>query len=377
MRKERLYYVDWLRVLVILTLIPYHCALTYTGLGDTYIISPINDLKVLPFLIITAPLDNFFMTLLFFLSGIGTYYALQYRITREYLNERVSKLLIPLLLGIITICPVQAYFKGLHEGFSGNFISFLPQFFSGKISYYYGYAHLWFLFYLFIFSVICFPLFMRWLKESSSLEKITSFICKGNDIYIPMAFIILVETFLRPFFKGPYTLIMDWTNDIVYLSVFIYGFIFASDSKIQERINKITKISSVIAIICMPTLIFMYYLWAVCNANAFIISIAWAFTKGVYECSAIIMSIGITRKYLNKKRSLIIYLNKASFTYYYWHYLPVSFLTYCFIKTKLNVYVKYLLVVTLSYLFIFSIYELVVKRLSGTIKRSKGSLLNS
>jgi glucans biosynthesis protein C len=377
MKKERLYYVDWLRVLVILTLIPYHSALTYTGLGDTYIISPLKDLKVLPFLIITAPLDNFFMTLLFFLSGIGTYYALQYRSRREYLNERISKLLIPLQLGIISICPLQAYFKGLKEGFLGNFISFLPQFFSGKIAYYYGYAHLWFLFYLLIFSGICFPLFTRWVKESSRLEKITSFICKGNNIYIPMAFIILVETCLRPFYQGPYTIIMDWTNDIVYLSVFIYGFIFASDSRIQERINRITKTLSVIAIMCIPILIFMYYLWAVCNSSEFFISIAWAFTKGVYECSAIIMLIGIAKKYLNKKSSLIIYLNKASFTYYYWHYLPVSFLTYCFIRTRLNVYAKYLLVVILSYLFILSIYELVVKRLFGSIKRSKDKLLES
>lgn len=32
--KERLYYADWLRILTILSLIPYHSALTYTSLGE-------------------------------------------------------------------------------------------------------------------------------------------------------------------------------------------------------------------------------------------------------------------------------------------------------------------------------------------------------
>ena len=101
MKQERLYFVDWLRVLVILTLVPFHSALTYTDIGDIYIKSPIKGISVLPFLIVIAPLDNFFMTLLFFLSGIGTYYAIQYRNEREYRKERAKKLLIPFIFGTI------------------------------------------------------------------------------------------------------------------------------------------------------------------------------------------------------------------------------------------------------------------------------------
>jgi peptidoglycan/LPS O-acetylase OafA/YrhL len=114
----------------------------------------------------------------------------------------------------------------------------------------------------------------------------------------------------------------------------------------------------------------MYYLWAVRGANAISLTFTWAFTKGVYECAAIIALIGIAKKYLNRKTNLITYLNKASFTYYYWHYLPVSILTYYFIRTSFNVYVKYVCVVMLSFLFIFGCYEL-IKRLSrGSKKRA-------
>lgn len=378
MEKERLYFVDWLRVLVILTLIPYHCALTYTGLGDVYIISPIKDIIILPLLIITASLDNFFMTLLFFLSGIGTYYALQHRSGSEYMGERTKKLIIPFLIGWIFICPLQAYFMGLYHGFSGSFLSFIPEFFSPKMASYLGYAHLWFLFYLFTFSAICIPLFNRWLKDTDRLNRITSFLCKGYNIFIPMAFIILVETFLRPIFVGrPYIIIMDWANDIVYLSVFVFGFIFGYDSKIQARINELTKISTVVSLICIPILVYFYYLWAVCGAQAALLTYTWAFLKGVYECTAIIMLIGIGKRYLNKKNKIITYLNNASFTYFYWHYLPVSVLTYYLIRTNLHVYLKYSIVVILSYLFIFVFYELVVNRWLGIWNKRSASSLSS
>jgi glucan biosynthesis protein C len=225
LKKERLYFVDWLRVLVILTLIPYHSALTYTGLGSVYIINLVKDIKILPFLFITASLDNFFMTFLFFLSGIGTYYSLQYRSGGNYIKERANKLIIPLFIGMISICPLQAYFKGLYYGFSGNFLGFLSEFFSSKNGYYLGYAHLWFLLYLFTFSAICLPLFNRCLKKNR-LNRISLFLSKGNNILIPMVFIILIETILRPSFAvRPYIIFMDWANDLVYISVLIFGFI--------------------------------------------------------------------------------------------------------------------------------------------------------
>lgn len=368
MKKERLYYVDWLRIMVILTLIPYHSVLTYTGLGDVYIKSPLKDNSILPFLIIQASLDNFFMTLMFFLSGVSTYYSIRHKGERGYIKERIKKLLVPLALGTIFLCPIQAYYKALYYGFSGNYLSFIPRFFSSKIVYYLGYAHLWFLLYLFIISLAFKPLFAVWLNEKGRLEKITTYLCKGKNIFIPIAFIVLVETVLRPFFNGPQTVIMDWTNDIIYSSIFVFGFVFAFDPNIQERLRKLERISGIVVVLAIPIFVFIYHQWTIYNSKAAILSVSWAFMKGMYECSAIIMLLGIGKKYLNKQSNLLTYLNKASFTYYYIHFVPVSALTYYFIGAKLNLYVKYLSVVILAYIFIFIIYDLVVRRLFNKVK---------
>lgn len=374
MNKERLYYVDWLRVIVILCLVPYHASLTFSGLGDIYIKTPIKDMGILPFLAISTPLDNFFMTLLFFVSGIATYYSMQNRSNSDYIGERVRKVFIPFILGTILICPVQAYFKGLHEGFAGNLFGFLPQFFSGKIVDYLGYAHLWFLFYLFVFSLICLPLFRRLLLNTSKLSKINGYLSKGNRIFIPLVFIVAVETVLRPPFTGKQILIGDWANDIVYLSMFIFGFVFAYDNKLHKRLSGLLKPAAALVILCISAFIYIYYMWTAVGSTEFYLTQIWAFLKGIYECSAIILLLILGAKYLNKKSSLLSYLSKASFTYYLLHLLAVTAFTYLFIRTDMNAYIKYILTVALSYISLFICYELIVRRLFRPVLNKAGAL---
>lgn len=368
MKKERLYYIDWLRVLVVLSLIPYHSALTYTVLGDIYIRTPLHDARVLPFLFVTIPLRSFFMTLLFFVSGVAAYYSFMYRGKNKYISERVRKLLVPLIFGTIILCPIQAYFKALYDGFSGNLIRFIPEFFSSKIVDYLGYAHLWFLLYLFVISLLCLPLFSRWFNNKSKLKKLSRFLCKGNNIYIPILFIIVAEILLRPFYPGPQTLIGDWANDVTYFSIFIFGFVFASDIKIQERISRLTNISKPILSVLIVIYIIIYLLMAK-EAKFSYLKIVSDTSRGVYECSAIIFLIWLGKKYFNKKSSVLNYLNKASFTIYIIHFVPVSMFTYLFINIDMNVYIKYLLVVLFAYLSVFVFYELFVQRLFYLLRK--------
>lgn len=375
MEKERLYFIDWLRVLVILSLIPYHAALTYTGLGSTYIIEPIHNAGALPFIVITASLDSFFMALLFFVSGIATYFSLHSKNQNEFIRERFRKLIVPLLLGTIFLCPIQAYFKGLYEGFSGSFFKFIPEFFSPKITHYLAYAHLWFLLYLFVFSLICFPLFQRWINDRFKLNKISQFLCKGKRIYIPILFIAVTEILLRPFFPGSLTLIMDWANDIVFLSFYIFGFVYASDKKIQERVSRLAGISGVFVIIVPIIYIVMDYLFLINGKWIPYSNTIWVATKGFYECSAIIFFVWLAKKYLNRKSVVLSYLSKGSFTYYFLHYIPVSMFTYLLINLDIKIYIKYPLVILLSYLFIFTMYETLVRRLFPLVRQKKIGLL--
>ena len=112
---ERLHYIDWLRVLVILTLIPFHAALTYLRYGTVYIKAPVSGVSALLFLAVTVPLGDFFMTLLFFVSGVASYFSLKNWGSKRFIEERLQKLMWPLLLGYLFLCPISAYLQ-FHAG---------------------------------------------------------------------------------------------------------------------------------------------------------------------------------------------------------------------------------------------------------------------
>jgi fucose 4-O-acetylase-like acetyltransferase len=360
LKSKRLYYVDWLRVLVILSLIPFHAAFTFLKLGSVYIKAPICSLEAIPFVVITTCLEDFFMTLLFFVSGIATYYSFQSRQSNQYIKERVHKLLLPFLFGTILLCPLQAYLKALYEGFHGNYLQFIPEFFSAKIVYYLGYAHLWFLLYLFVFSLICVPLFKKW-QSTNQIQKIADFIVKGNRIFLPIAVIVLLELFLRPFFYGSQTLIMDWANDTVYLSMFVFGYIFAADQRILAKLKEYFKLSVILVLLSLVLLFYINYQWEIAGSSAVYLMVLWAAIKGIYECAAIVFLICIFSKHLNTESKQIKYLSKASFPIYIFHFLPLTFFTLIFVKLNMNLYLKYLLIISLSYIAVFLIYEAISK----------------
>lgn len=365
MDKQRLHYVNWLRVLVILTLIPFHAALTYLKYGTVYIKAPIVGIEALPFVVVSALLSDFFMTLLFFLSGIASFYSFRSRQADRYIKERTQKLLLPFVLGTLFLCPVQGYIKAVYENYQGGFIQFIPRFF-GNFADYLGYAHFWFLLYLFIFSLIGIPLFKRW-QGGNRAEKISRFLTKGNRILLPAVLIILFEFFLRPFFNGNQAIIGDWANDTVYLCAFLFGYFYAGDSRIQNKVKEYYTLSKILGLLSLALLLFLNIQWDVNNATDPYLLALWGLGKGVYECSAIVFLLCFGSKHLNKTSRPLQYLSKSSFTLYIFHFLPVAFFTLIFIRTPLNIYVKYILTVILSYIAVFIMNEAVLKL--GALKR--------
>ncbi|MFD3259537.1 acyltransferase family protein [Paenibacillus lentus] len=371
MQEVRLYYIDWLRVLVILSLIPYHAALTYTEIGSTYIKTTIYDSRVLPFLAIKSPLASFFMVLLFFVSGVAAYYSFHRRGRAVYIKERITKIGIPFLLGTVLLCPVQAYFKARYEGYSGNIVHFASEFFSAKFIHYLAYAHLWFLLYLFIFTFVSVPLFTKWAGDETKLKKISSYLSRGNKILIPIFGLVWVEILLRPFFFGQQNFVLDWANNIVYFSVFIFGFIFASDDRLQQRVFQLAGASKILFVILMLLYIMIEYLHMTQGAMGKYLMPVWILTKGIYECAAVIFFVTLGKKFFDRASPILRYLNQASFTYYLVHFIPISFLSYYLAAKDIHIYVKYLIVVLFSYLFVWMVYE-GIRRLKSVLANSLG-----
>jgi hypothetical protein len=167
------------------------------------------------------------MALLFVIAGFSTFHALQKRTPRQYTRERVLRLLVPLLFGIVLIVPVQGYYASLqHEGFTGGYIQFLSRYFIDfhDLSGYTGGftpAHLWFILYLFVISMCLLPLLLRLRAPKEGAIK---------TWVLLLAFVPMTAAEALPAIGGK--------NPFFYALLFLFGFLIARSGGVVEKVRR-------------------------------------------------------------------------------------------------------------------------------------------
>ncbi len=156
----RKHYIDNLRWLCVLLLFPYHTAMIFNGFGENFYVKAADLTAADIFIYCTSP---WFMPLLFVLAGISTAYSLKKRTDLEYIKERIQRLFVPLISGILILVPIQTYYaECFHNGYTGRYFAQYILFFTKEtdLSGYTGGftpAHLWFFLYVFVSSMAIIP----------------------------------------------------------------------------------------------------------------------------------------------------------------------------------------------------------------------------
>ena len=103
---RRLHYIDWLRVLAVLLLFPFHTSRVFNFGEAFYVKSPYLSMAINYSL---GFVDRWQMPLLFLLAGCSAYFSLAKRSPGTFARERWVRLGVPLLFGILVIMPPQTY----------------------------------------------------------------------------------------------------------------------------------------------------------------------------------------------------------------------------------------------------------------------------
>ena len=104
----RLPWIDHVRTLAILFVVNMHACVTYSHVGDWYVMSnhePTLAAKI-PFILWQAHLQSFFMGLLFFIAGYFAHGSLTRRGPGAFVRERLIRLGLPALLYMLVIHPL-------------------------------------------------------------------------------------------------------------------------------------------------------------------------------------------------------------------------------------------------------------------------------
>ncbi|MEP7143208.1 MAG: acyltransferase family protein [Ferruginibacter sp.] len=229
-QKERIYYLDWLRVFAFSILILFHSWQPFTNFH--WLLK--SDNKTIVADIFTIFFHTWRLHLIFFVSGVGTWLALRSR-GKHFFYDRFLRLIVPFIFGAIVIVPCQYYYQMLQEGTDIRFVDFMinyPKFQINKDLQFNLFSwiieigiHLWYLPYLFIVTLLMFPLLKRIDTKGLSntfIQKLT----KRPGLVLLMALpIIIILITLKPIFPD-YTSVADF---FVYSCFFVYGFILIKE----------------------------------------------------------------------------------------------------------------------------------------------------
>ncbi len=95
----RKYFLDHIRWITVLTVLFYHVIWIFNSLGVIGGLEKFKDNQ--PWDVLLTIIYPWFMILLYLIAGISAKYALDFQSNKQFINNKIDKLLIPSTLGLI------------------------------------------------------------------------------------------------------------------------------------------------------------------------------------------------------------------------------------------------------------------------------------
>lgn len=355
--------IDWMRMLLILTVFFYHCGRFFNG-DDWHVMASKQSLF---FTHLINFLNPIMMPTIFILSAAAIVFTLGSRSLGRFAWDKVKRLLIPLIFGIFILSPSMVYQERLTQrAFSGSFWQFLPHYFDGWYAFGGNFAwmglHLWYLEILFIFTFLCLPLFLffksRW--GAALIRGLAWFFEKPGAIYL----LTLATGITVPLFENADPLGMrDMGGNMLptYLAFFILGFVIFSDERIQRAIIRQRFISLAAGLLLTYSYLYGRYTDAFFAGTD---SRLWNVVEPFFAWAWILSILGFGMKHLNISNRFLGYGNEAVLPFYMLHQPVILIIGYFIIQLPLPVALQYLLIAILSFTVIMVIYEFLVRRVN-------------
>ena len=360
--------IEWLRVMAILVVVLVHAAQVFSP-WQTWHVQNVERSSALGALTVSA--WPWVMPLFMFLAGVAAWHSLARRTTVAFVEERIRRLLLPLILGALLVVPPQVYIERVNQGrFQGSFFDFYPHFFEG---FYprgnFEFAHLWFLAYLFTYALIFLPLFARIQSGSYNafIARCEKILCASPTSFVVLPALPIALTQLA--FRWVFPQTLQFYNDIALhaqlVLAYTYGYLLAGRPRLQEMVLCSGRHAVVLALVSVITMTALVWTAGGILPQAF--TGTYLLTWVVFSFATwngIVAGIAIARRYRSARSRWASYASRRVFVFYILHQTVIVFIAYVMVRADINIAAKYVLLVCSATVLTLILSELVERAVS-------------
>ena len=363
---KRRYEFDWLRVSAILVVFIYHST-RFFNLGDWHVKNA-NTYLWVEFWNVFA--TRWMMPLFFVISGASLFYALGKSVDwRKFYAGKFMRLMIPVIVGSVTHSALQVYLERVTHGqFSGSFFSFLPEYFNGVYlgiglpgNFAFHGMHLWYLLFLFIYSLLCYRLFI-WLKGSGQqfLSRITSVLTLPGLIYVGFSLPLILMKAILP--QGVLAVGNGGWGFLYYIWFLIAGFIIVSSDKLQHQIINQRWISLLLG--AALSIVHLYQLFSPSRLVFSAVASDWMYALFSFFSAWcwLFTILGFGMRHLAFDRPLLRSANESVMPFYILHQTVLLWIGFFVLPLEIHDALKWIIVFISSFIVIMTLCLFCIQR---------------
>jgi len=386
--KERRPELDLMRAFVVgVGLIILHSAVVFVSTDGWFV----NDLHPnVGFAIFVTWGTTWGMPLLMLVSGMGARYALRRRSAGAFVRERLARLGVPFVVGMVALVPPMWYLQQLrrtdfHESYWRFWLRFfdlpamakgLPlrdEWSSGGIIV--DPAHTWFLYVLLVWSVVLLPVFLylQSPRAAELVDRVAGFVARHGLVALG---VFAVPIVLAESAFGANDNTGTWDR-VPYLFFLLYGFLIALDGRFDAALRRGRRLALAGGLPVSVVLIF--WAGAIDESGGELMNgsqTGWSAMQALAGWPWVIAILGYASAIVSRRTQrssegapsrsrwsgVERYANEAVLPFYVLHLPVIVGVAWVIVRWQAPILAKYLALVILSFAGTLALYEFLVRR---------------
>ncbi|MEK6781928.1 MAG: acyltransferase family protein [Bacteroidota bacterium] len=364
---ERLYFIDWVRVFAFGLLILFHCTMSFVDFGWEIK----NDERSILLTRLIWWLHQWRLPLLFFIAGVGSYFSLEKRTSLSFLSERFVRLFIPLWFAILFTIPIQVYFERMQRGqIDMTYFEFYPTVWNfipypeGNLTW----SHLWFVTYLFVFTILLLPIFL--ILRIKIVEQWKQYLDRiiASPVVVLVLCALLIFYYFKLYLRWPEqgSLVDDWFVFLFSMTLFFFGYFLASLPSLWQTCEVYRWYFLTLAFVCIIWLYIQFW-WSLQFPKTQDRSLyTYGVLNSIHIWSIILAILGFARKHLNFSNWFLRYTTPAVYPFYILHQTIIVATGYYVVQWSLPLFAKLLILILICLSSVGVLYHVVIKNFAVT-----------